>query len=336
MTGPSAERRRKRIGVIGTMVWDVIYGRDARDAPIEEWGGIAYALAAFDAALPADWELVPIIKVGQDLAPRARAWLRTLRRLAPDAHPVEVPSPNNRVELRYADAERRSEVLQGGVPGWSWAGLAPLVRDLDALYVNLISGFELDLATATLLRQHYRGVIYGDLHSLTLGIAPSGLRTPQPLLNVESWCRCFDFMQVNEDELALMAPDGMSLAATAMSAGVRCLAVTLGRRGAVYFAAPDFNTVVDVRRDASAFVNQGAIHGAIRTARVAPEPADVREHGDPTGCGDVWGATYFTRLCVGDKFDAAIRAANHAAARNVDHRGASGLAAFLRGELSHT
>ena len=42
MTGPSAERRRKRIGVIGTMVWDVIYGRDARDAPIEEWGGIAY------------------------------------------------------------------------------------------------------------------------------------------------------------------------------------------------------------------------------------------------------------------------------------------------------
>ena len=36
-----------RLGVLGTMVWDTIHARDpGRDAPIEEWGGIAYALAA--------------------------------------------------------------------------------------------------------------------------------------------------------------------------------------------------------------------------------------------------------------------------------------------------
>ena len=33
-----------RIGVIGIFVWDVIHGRDPRDAPVEEWGGITYAL----------------------------------------------------------------------------------------------------------------------------------------------------------------------------------------------------------------------------------------------------------------------------------------------------
>jgi len=36
----------KRLGVIGSMVWDTIYGRDPAQPAIEEWGGIAYALAA--------------------------------------------------------------------------------------------------------------------------------------------------------------------------------------------------------------------------------------------------------------------------------------------------
>ena len=44
--------RRKRLGVIGTFVWDVIHGRDPLSAPVQEWGGITYALSAFDAALP--------------------------------------------------------------------------------------------------------------------------------------------------------------------------------------------------------------------------------------------------------------------------------------------
>ena len=39
-----------RVGVVGTMVWDMIDGRDAGGGPVEEWGGIAYALAGLDAA----------------------------------------------------------------------------------------------------------------------------------------------------------------------------------------------------------------------------------------------------------------------------------------------
>jgi hypothetical protein len=325
-------RRRRRVGVVGTMVWDIIHGRDARDVPVEEWGGIAYALAAFDAALPADWELVPLVKVGEDLAPHARRWMATLRRLAPDAAPIVVPFPNNRVELRYADEERRSEVLHGGVPGWQWQGLSPLVRDLDALYVNFISGFEMDLPTAQLLRQHFCGPIYADFHSLLLGVAPSGLRIPQPMLNVESWCRCFDFVQVNEDELRMMAPDGMALAATALASGVRCLVVTRGKRGLVYFAAPGFDRLEVPER----WTRATPAAGAVRTAALLPAPTDVTTGGDPTGCGDVFGATYFTRLVAGDTFDAALRTAMHAAARNVTLKGATALAPFLRGERSPT
>ena len=40
---------RKRVGVIGSFVWDVIHGRDPRDAPVQEWGGITYALGGLEA-----------------------------------------------------------------------------------------------------------------------------------------------------------------------------------------------------------------------------------------------------------------------------------------------
>jgi hypothetical protein len=320
--------RKKRVGVIGSFVWDVIHGRDPRDAPVEEWGGITYALGALDAALSPEWQFVPILKVGSDLAESARQFVAHLDRVAAGAAPIEVPHPNNRVALHYLSDERRCERLTGGVPGWQWLGLKPLLADLDALYINLISGFELDLETAQLIRQHFRGPIYCDLHSLLLAVQPDGMRTLQPLPNPAAWCRCFDFIQVNDDEMSMMANDPMALAALALAEGVSSIAVTLGSRGVVYFAAPGFERISDLRRPVL-----GATHGAIRTARVPAKPAR-HGAGDPTGCGDVWGATYFSRLLAGDKLDAAIDRALDAAARNVDHRGATGLADYLRGELS--
>jgi sugar/nucleoside kinase (ribokinase family) len=155
------------------------------------------------------------------------------------------------------------------------------------------------------------------------------MRTLQPLPNPVAWCRCFDLIQVNEDEMSMMASDPMTLAALAVANGVNSLTVTLGPRGVIYFAAPGFDRISDVQPHTF-----GASAGPIRTARV---PAKARRHtgpGDPIGCGDVWGATYFSRLLAGDNLDAAIDRALDAAARNVDHRGATGLADYLRGELS--
>jgi hypothetical protein len=323
----------KRLGVISTFVWDVIFGRDPRSVPVEEWGGATYALSGLDAGLPDDWEIVPLMKIGADLGHRAREFTRSLSRLASDAALVEVPYPNNRVELRYQSDERRTEILTGGVPGWTWLGLKPLLETagLDALYINFISGWELDLETAQLIRQHFRGPIYCDLHMLVMAVQPSGLRTPRPLPGVRDWCGCFDLLQVNEDEMAMMAPDPMTLAATALHAGTRCLMVTLGKRGAVYFAASDFDHLEDLRRPRPL----GAAVGPIRTALVPAERV-ISDGGDPTGCGDVWGATYFSRLLAGDKLGDAILAANRAAARNVEHRGATGLANHLRGKISLT
>lgn len=318
---------RKRLGVIGTFVWDTIHGREPHGAPVEEWGGIAYALSALDAALPQQWDIVPLIKVGHDLADRAREFTATLGHMANDAALIEVPYPNNRVELRYQTNERRAERLSGGLPGWSWLGLKPLLQGLDALYVNFISGWELDLETAKLLRQHFRGPIYCDLHMLVMAVLPNGWRELEPLTHVAEWCACCDLLQVNEDEASAMADEPMALAATALGAGVSSLMVTLAGRGVVYFAAPGFDRLEDL----STPKPLGAATGPVRTELVAQRGGI--SNGDPTGCGDVWGATNFSRLLAGDNLVDALRAANRAAARNVEHRGATGLARHLRGEL---
>ncbi|HRP07409.1 MAG TPA: carbohydrate kinase family protein [Gemmatimonadales bacterium] len=306
----------RKLGVIGSMVWDEIFCRDPISAPVHEWGGIGYALGGLDAALDDDWEIVPLIKVGNDLAGEAARFLEDIRHKAPTARFIEVPALNNRVTLHYREGERRTERMSGGVPGWTWPELGPLVRDLDALYLNFISGFELDLGTATALRRGYDGPIYADLHSLFLGFDPAAMRVPQPLSNPGAWFGCFDFVQLNEDEMQQLGTDPMSVAASVIAAGVALLAVTLGSRGAAYFAAAD--------------PALGETAGTIRTALIEAPVVDAI---DPTGCGDVFGATAFARMLGGDDVETALRAAVSAASRNATFRGATGLARHLRGQL---
>ncbi len=300
----------KRLGVVGSMVWDTIYGRDPAQPAVEEWGGISYSLAALDATLADDWVIVPIIKVGRDLADRANAFLRTLRHLTPGTRFVEVPVPNNRVTLRYYQRERRCEQMAGGVPPWTWPELGPLVADLDALYVNFISGYEMDLATAELLRRGFARFLYADLHSLFLGKEPDGTRVPQPLPDAPAWFGCFDVIQLNEEEMEQLGPDPFAVAAGALARGCRTLVVTLGSRGAAYFTGHP-----------------------VRTALIPADAAPVPD-GDPTGCGDVFGATVVASLLNGVSLEEALRRGTRMGARNVTHRGATGLRDHLLGRLS--
>jgi hypothetical protein len=317
-----------RIGIIGSLVWDQIHGRDQLAPPVEEWGGIAYALAGLDASLAPGWEIVPLIKVGRDLSWQAEDLLRGLSRLAPGARCIEVTAPNNRVVLHYQSTERRCERMAGGVPGWTWAELGPMVRDLDAIYLNFISGFELCLGTAQALRHGFTGPIYADLHSLFLGMQQDGMRVLRPLPNAPSWFSCFDLVQLNEDEMKQLTPDPLTLAADALGAGVSLLTVTLGPRGVAYVAAPGFDGLAGKRGGEEAGKNAAPL--SVRTALVsAPQVNSL----DPTGCGDVFGAVAFARLLAGEPVEIALRHAAELAARNAGFRGASGLVRHLRGEL---
>ena len=307
------------LGVLGTMVWDRIDHPDGEI--VERWGGITYSLAAAAAAAPKGWRIRPIIKLGADLADEGWAFLESLPGVELPGGVVEVAEPNNRVHLRYRDRHDREEQLSGGVPAWTWSELASHVRGLDGLYVNMIAGFELDHETVTTLSHRFDGPRYVDLHSLVLGVAPDGRRVPRTPAHREAWLGAFHVIQMNRRELALMAGAGEpeSLARDAVRRGARAVVVTRGPEGATWFARAD--APLGQSPDPTAEVRSGRVPAS-----------DAWTAGDPTGCGDVWGATCFLSLLRGERLSSAVEDANRAAARNVGHRGADGLYRHLRAE----
>jgi len=307
--------------VLGTLVWDRIVPADGGEV-VEAWGGIAYSLEAAPAALGPEWDVVPLIRVGADLGSAANSLLESIPGLGRADGVRVVPEANNRVELRYHDAARRCERLTGGVSSWPAADLLPLVDDLDALYLNFISGHEMELATARALRARFTGPIWADLHSLFLATGPGGRRDLRRPTELEGWLGCFDAVQLNADELATVGEaesPPSAIARDLLARGPRLVAVTLGGEGAVCFTDPDRPLI-------------GLLDAAAAADLAVPARA---EPGDPTGCGDVWGVTAFARLLAGDTADQAFRRANAAAVRKLSFRGAAGLGAHLRAEAAN-
>ena len=293
----------KRLGVLGTLVWDTIH-RCGSDRPVEAWGGIAYALAALDAVLPPEWILAPLVKVGGDLYDDATAWLCSFSRVGDSTYVLRVPEANNRVELIYSTPSDRTEILTGGVPGWSAAELGEVLPTLDALYVNFIAGWELDLAAARRVRTTFHGPTYADLHSLFMDIDADGRRRPRPLAAAEHWARCFETVQMNRDEFALFGGDDgepWAAAVWALAGGARTIVVTRGADGVELMTATTET-------------------GPPRRHRL-PVP-DGPAPGDPTGCGDIWGATFFAHTLGGDDPIVAATKANRMARGKLRSSGA--------------
>lgn len=297
----------KRLGVLGTAVLDTIRGPDEA-APVRALGGILYSLAAFEARPARGWSVVPILKVGRDARAEVDAFLSRLSRVAAREGVRTVDEPNNRVELVYAEDGSRTERLSGGVPGWAWEELRPLAAACDALYVNLIAGWELELPTAEKMGAAVDGPLYCDLHSLLLAVEDDGTRRPEAPADWREWTGCFDYLQVNREELELLASDAgtesWELARELPGRRPRILFVTLGPDGALWF---------DGSRG-----ERGPAAG--RSPRPTPG-----EDGDATGCGDVWGVTCFGALLEGLESGRAVRRANALARRNAALSGAAAL-----------
>ncbi len=298
---------------------------------MEEWGGISYAMEALSVVLPEKWVMKPILKLGEDLAAPALDYLGSIPRVELEPGVRVVPFQNYQVELRYQDQTRRLEQLVGGVPPWTWEELEPLVQEVDALYLNFITGLELGIETARHFRERLPVPLYADFHSLFQGITAQGQRFPRELPEWGDWFRAFDAVQMNEQEFELMGRswgDPWELAADTVGPELKLITVTMGAEGAAFIAGPEFNGDPGSWPGIRSSLSSG---GAARTGK-APLLDDPLS-GDPTGCGDVWGATFFARLLGGDSLDGAMREANRFAAKNVEHRGARGLRHHIRGVL---
>jgi hypothetical protein len=300
-----------RVGVTGTIVEDTIDTVDG--VRIEDLGGIAYALHGLGAFLPDGAVAHPVLEVGRDAIDRVREDLRGLRGLsAGDFRPIR--HVNNKVHLVYHPDGSRDETLTGGVPPASWELYEPWLERLDVWLWNFISGMETDLETFGRVKAGFRGDVYMDIHSLCLEHVPGEPRRHRTPARWEEWVEGVRWLQMNEAEAGLLQrgeprslpeEDEEALAVRLHGLGAEAVLFTLGSRGARLYGAD----------------------GAVVTEPVPEgEPAV-----DPTGCGDVFGATWLSlRTGHGRTSVEALAGAVEAASLAATRRGTRGLTERLR------
>src|SRR6266576_3114185 len=249
--------------------------------------------------------------MGWDLLLPGRAGCHAARRLAdrsPDQGRSRPGPPGRGVSRHAAPRGARGAVRRGA--GGQQPRHAPLLPARAPLRADVGRRPAVDLARARSPGDGPGRAVHQLHFGLRDGPGDGAAVAPRPPPDAPAWFGCFDTVQLNSDEMEQLGPDPLAVAAGALARGCHTLVVTLGPRGAAYFTGDP-----------------------VRTALIPAEGTSLPD-GDPTGCGDVLGATVAASLIAGAGLEAALRLGTRMGARNVSHRGASGLRDHLLGRLS--
>jgi sugar/nucleoside kinase (ribokinase family) len=145
------------------------------------------------------------------------------------------------------------------------------LNSFDGILINMITGFDITPDQLMQIRKNYTGLIFIDIHTLSRGIAKDFKREFRLIPEFESWAKCLDIIQVNQNELYTLSHKKieMEIVEELFGCGVKILCVTKGEVGAKVY-----------------FKNQNEIASYFVAARKIIKPNII-------GCGDVFGASFF-------------------------------------------
>lgn len=145
------------------------------------------------------------------------------------------------------------------------------LNNFDGILINMITGFDITLDQLIQIRKNYSGLIFIDIHTLSRGLDIDFKREFRLIPDFESWAKCLDIIQVNQNELFTLSQkkNEFEIVEEIFGVGVKILCVTKGEHGArVYYK------------------NQNEIASYFIAARRIKNPNII-------GCGDVFGASFF-------------------------------------------
>ncbi len=156
-----------------------------------------------------------------------------------------------------------------------------------AIYINMVSGFEISLEDLENIRKNFNGIIYLDIHTLSRGVYKNNKRKFRAIPNGEKWITNADFVQVNELELKTISSDAdeNQIVRKFFNGGGKGFVITEGEKG--------------VR----AYYKQ---NGEILLERI---PVKKKSNSQCVGCGDFFGASLIAEIISGKDF---IKALNFA------------------------
>lgn len=174
-----------------------------------------------------------------------------------------------RVHLNLQDDKERHESYENITNN-----LSLNISDLntyDGILINMITGFDITLDQLMQIRKNYSGLIFIDIHTLSRGLAKDFQREFRLIPDFESWARCLDIIQVNQNELYTLSPkkNEIGIVEELFGFGIKILCVTKGDLGArVYYNS------------------KNEIASYLVAAKKIIKPNII-------GCGDVFGASFF-------------------------------------------
>ncbi|MDP3684808.1 MAG: hypothetical protein Q8S01_12845, partial [Ignavibacteria bacterium] len=107
------------------------------------------------------------------------------------------------------------------------------LNKFDGIFINMITGFDINVEDVQQIRKNYDGPIYLDIHSLARGIDDNYRRDFRKIPEVEKWISSVDIVQANDHELLTLSEKKteMEIAAELLHLGAKIILVTKSEHG---------------------------------------------------------------------------------------------------------
>jgi sugar/nucleoside kinase (ribokinase family) len=301
------------ITVIGHLCLDVIHHADGTET--QSYGGIFFSVATLANLLGPKDTVFPVFGVGKDDYAALIERLQTYPNVDPSGI-YKFSGPTNQVSLHYRDKRERTEVSRNISEPVPLKKIRPYLES-DLILINMISGFDITLETLDEIRMEVREShtpVYMDVHSLTLGVNADDTRFHRPVELWRRWLFMLHGAQMNEEEAAVLAAEKLTeenLAKHTLALNTTVLIITRGDRGCTAY--------IDEKKH---------IH------KTDVEAADAGPATDPTGCGDVFAASYCAHYLSSRDVAESVRFANKVAAHKAAMIGSTDIDALAAFRIS--
>lgn len=257
------------------------------------FGGTAYNLAALASVMKAG-TILPVCRLGLDMDELSEP-LFSISPLIDKSGVLRSRFPNVIHRLTYAKSGERAEWNSGKQTPLP---LGPVCLQADAILLNFISGSDVRLGDLKKFKTVYKGLIYSDFHSLSLGYSKAQIRYHRRHPYWKEYLAAIDMLQMNIGELRTLFDDSFDDIGTIKQVcrvlhtlGPRNINITLGSKGVI---------VSDIK------------NRILEHLQAAKIPKEV----DPTGCGDTFAGVFlYNYLLNGDTLKSAKTANLYAAAK---------------------
>lgn len=286
-----------QIAVIGEIFKDVIY---PFQSPYHTGlGGILYNLLTLAQFAPPDSKLYPVSHLSLEDKETVEALVSPYPAIDLKGLLISRDFSTSKAILRYDISGTRTEEILIPNPSIGIKSIKPFLK-CNGILINFTARRDIQLETLRLIHKRSPALIMADLHNLASRIDRKDNRYYSPLPSRRRWLKHLDIIQGNESEyFHLFNEETTTLNGQqntlmkALTEGPQIAIMTLGERGVCM---------------AWSHNNQTFFHHW--------KGIPVSHPIDPTGCGDVFAASFFWHYLTHQNPSEAAKFANQAAAIN--------------------